>query len=207
MTTETILLIAVAAIVILGAIWFATRKRRSSELREQFGPEYDQTVRERGGRGEAESELEARRKRVEQLKIHPLSAADQERFAASWRAIQSRFVDEPAEAIVEADRLVGELMQTRGYPVGDFEQRAADISVDHPNVVTHYRAAHAIATDREREAASTEELRQALVHYRALFEELLETSVTSGTTSTTSATGTNGRPTAIREDEFHARAR
>jgi hypothetical protein len=114
MTTETILLLAVAAIVILGTIWFAARKPRSTELREQFGPEYDQTVRERGGRGEAESELEARRKRVEQFQIRPLSAADQQRIAASWRATQARFVDEPAEAIVDADRLVGELMQTRG---------------------------------------------------------------------------------------------
>jgi hypothetical protein len=116
---------------------------------------------------------------VEQNKIRPHALPDQQRFANAWRATQSRFVDEPAAAIVEADRLVTELMQTRGYPMGNFVQRAADISVDHPEVVTQYRAAHAIALDNERGVASTEDLRQAMVHYKALFEDLLETSITS----------------------------
>jgi hypothetical protein len=171
---EIALLILVAVFVLLALAFMATRRKRSEELREQFGSEYDQTVRQMGGRREAESELEARRKRVDQLDIHELSSEDQKRFADSWRATQVRFVDEPSEAIVMADRLVGELMQARGYPVGRFEQRAADISVDHPNVVTNYRAAHNIALDNERGGADTEELRQAMVHYRLLFEELLE---------------------------------
>jgi hypothetical protein len=179
MTTETLILLVVLAAVIIAIVWFATRKRRSDELRDRFGSEYDEAVNEFGGRSEAESELAARRKRVEELDIRPLGLQDQQRFANSWKATQARFVDEPSEAIVEADRLVGELMQARGYPVGDFAQRAADISVDHPDVVKNYRAAHDIAIDNERGAASTEDLRQAMVHYKALFEELLETSITS----------------------------
>jgi hypothetical protein len=179
MTTETLILLAVIAAVIIAMVWFATRKRRSDDLREHFGPEYDTAVNEFGGRSQAESELEARRKRVEKLNIRPLGLQDQQRFASSWQATQARFVDEPSEAIVEADRLVGELMQTRGYPVGNFAQRAADISVDHPEVVKNYRAAHDIAMDNERGGASTEDLRQAMVHYKALFEELLETRITS----------------------------
>jgi hypothetical protein len=179
MATETMILIAVLAAAIIGVIWFGTRKRRSDELRERFGPEYDEAVHEHGGRRQAESELEARRERVEQLDIRPLALPDQQRFATSWRATQARFVDEPSEAIVEADRLVTDVMETRGYPVGNFTQRAADISVDHPEVVKNYRAAHAIALDNERSAASTEELRQAMVQYKALFEELLDTSITS----------------------------
>jgi hypothetical protein len=179
MTTETLILLIVLAAVIIAVVWFATRKRRSDELRDRFGSEYDEAVNEYGGRGEAESELEARRKRVEQLDIRPLGLQDQQRFANSWKATQARFVDEPSATIVDADRLVGELMQARGYPVGNFAQRAADISVDHPDVVKNYRAAHDIAIDNERGAASTEDLRQAMVHYKALFEELLETSITS----------------------------
>jgi hypothetical protein len=191
MTSETMILLVIAAIVIIGAIWFATRKRHSDELREQFGPEYDQTVNQLGGRGEAESELDARRKRVDQLDIRPLSSEDQQRFAGAWKTTQAHFVDEPADAINDADRLVSELMQTRGYPVGNFEQRAADVSVNHPNVVKHYRAAHIIALDNERGAADTENLRQAMVHYKALFEELLDSRITT---------------IEDREEERHARA-
>src|SRR5687767_5733571 len=161
MTTETMILLVGAAVVIIGAIWLVTRKRRSDELRGRFGPEYNQAVQDSGGQREAESELEARRKRVEQLDIRPLSTPEQERFASSWRTTQAHFVDEPSEAIIEADRLVGDLMQNRGYPMSDFEQRTADISVNYPNVVKNYRAAHTIATEHERVPASTEELRQA----------------------------------------------
>jgi hypothetical protein len=161
-------------VLIIGAMWFAMRKRHSDELRSQFGPEYDRTVREVGGRRKAESELEARQKRVEQLSIRPLSSADQQQFAEDWRATQTRFVDDPSGAVREADGHVKRLMETRGYPVGNFEQRAADVSVHHPNVVTHYRAAHRIADANEAGRASTENLRQAMVHYRALFLELLE---------------------------------
>jgi len=170
----------VVVLIVLGAVWFLARKRRSDKLQERFGPEYERAVSDFGGRGQAESELEARRRRVEQLNVRPLSAPDQERFAIAWRSAQARFVDDPSGAIAEADKLVGELMQTRGYPVGDFEQRAADVSVNHPNVVTNYRAAHLIALDSERGAASTEDLRQAMVHYKALFEDLLESRVEPG---------------------------
>jgi len=173
-STEMTILIVVVALVLLGVMWFAGRRQRSANLRERFGEEYDHTVDEVGDRRQAESELEARRKRVEQLDIHPLSGQDQERFAKEWKSTQARFVDDPSAAIHDADRLVGELMQTRGYPVGDFEQRAADVSVNHPNVVTNYRAAHNISLDNDRGGASTEDLRQGMVHYKELFEELLE---------------------------------
>jgi len=174
---EIVILLLIAAVLVLGMIWVAGRRRKSSELRHTFGPEYDRTVHELGGHTKAESELEARRKRVEQLNIRPLSADTQTRFADQWRATQARFVDDPKGAIHEADQLVEELMQTRGYPTGDFEQRAADVSVNHGNVVTNYRAAHRIALSSDEGKADTENLRTAMVHYRALFEELLETPI------------------------------
>ena len=196
MTTQMAILIVAAIVVVVGVFWFVSQRRKSDGLRERFGPEYERTVHQLGGQREAESELEARRKRVEGLDIHPLDADTQARFAERWRTTQGHFVDDPNAAIAEADHLVGELMRTRGYPTGDFEQRAADISVDHPNVVTNYRAAHRIAESNEQGRADTENLRTAMVHYRALFEELLETPV-------------NGNPvnvTDIREGERHARA-
>jgi len=144
-------------------------------LRKRFGPEYDRVISERGDARQAESELAARQKRVDTFDIRPLEAAERDHFIDAWRATQARFVDAPAEAINDADRLVSEVMQARGYPVGDFDQRAADVSVDHPIVVENYRAARAIAVANQRGDASTEDLRQAIVHYRALFEDLLET--------------------------------
>ena len=180
MDTGTLIAVIVVALIVLGVVWFLARKQRSAKLQERFGPEYERAVSEFGGRGQAESELEARRKRVEQLSIRPLSGPDRERFANAWRSTQAQFVDDPSGAIAEADKLVADLMQTRGYPVGDFEQRAADVSVNHPNVVTNYRAAHLIALNSERGAASTEDLRQAMMHYKALFEDLLETGVQTG---------------------------
>jgi hypothetical protein len=152
----------------------AGRQRRSRRLRERFGPEYDRTVAEAGDRKEAESRLEERTTRRERLDIVPLDPADRVRYVEAWRLTQARFVDEPAEATREADRLITAVMRDRGYPIDDFEQRAADVSVDHPQVVDDYRAAQAIASANERSEASTEDLRQALVHYRSLFEELLE---------------------------------
>jgi len=166
------ILIALALLVVLAL--FASRQRRSRKLREQFGPEYDRTVAEAGDRKEAESRLQERTARRQRLDIVPLDAADRERYVEAWRQAQARFVDEPAEATREADRLITAVMRQRGYPIDDFEQRAADISVDHPQVVDDYRAAQAIASANERSEASTEDLRQALVHYRSLFEELLE---------------------------------
>ena len=165
---------------VAAAAWFFLQKRRSKQLREGFGPEYDHAVREHGDRRRAESDLQERQKRVERLHIRDLSPEERARFADAWRSTQARFVDDPPATIAEADRLVGEVMETRGYPVGDFEQRSADISVDHPHVVTNYRAAHAIAGAQERGEASTEDLRQAMVHYRALFEELLESARMAG---------------------------
>jgi len=171
---EIVILLVIAAVLVLGIIWVAGRKRKTEDLRESFGPEYERTVHQLGGHSKAESELEARRKRVEQLNIRPLSADTQDRFADQWRTTQARFVDDPQGAIDEADHLVCDLMQTRGYPMSNFEQQAADISVNHPNVVTNYRAAHRIAQSSEEGNADTENLRTAMVHYRALFEELLE---------------------------------
>jgi len=166
------ILIVLALLVVLALV--AGRQRRSRRLREQFGPEYDRTVAEAGDRKEAESRLQERTARRQQLDIVPLDPADRARYLESWWQTQARFVDEPAEATREADRLITAVMRDRGYPIDDFEQRAADVSVDHPQVVDDYRAAQAIAAANERSEASTEDLRQALVHYRSLFEELLE---------------------------------
>ena len=165
-------LIALAVVVIALVL---TRKRRSDELRGKFGPEYERLVREHGDASTAERELDDRVQRVKQLHIKPLSPDHRARFAEAWRSDQARFVDDPKGAVVEADRLVADLMQVRGYPVGDFEQRAADVSVDHPHVVQNYRTAHDIAVRQQRGEASTEDLRVAMVHYRALFEDLLDT--------------------------------
>jgi len=181
MNPTLLVVIVVAAIIIIAAIVFVTNKRRSDELRERFGPEYDRAVQELGGRRAAEPELESRVKRVEKLDIRPLKPADRMRFEQTWRATQAHFVDDPTAAVGEADRLVGDVMAARGYPVGDFEQRAADVSVDHPEVVEHYRAAHGIAVRQRQGQANTEDLRQALVDYRALFDDLLETSTTTTT--------------------------
>jgi predicted nucleic acid-binding protein len=169
----TVIVIAVVILVLLviGAMYFAQRQRRRQELREQFGPEYDRAVDTYGEPAKAERALEARAERVAALHIRPLSAEDSQRYGERWRQVQAHFVDDPETAIDDADELCGEVMLARGYPVGDFEQRAADISVDHPHVVEHYRAAHAVATDPD---AGTEDMRQAMVHYRTLFEDLID---------------------------------
>ncbi len=177
MTTTNWILLAAALIVVVVAIaaaYYAKRRKESVRLQQQFGPEYGRTVERLGNRAKAEAELAAREKRVERLNITPLAPADAARFSQAWSTLQGRFVDNPKGVVVQADQLVYELMQKRGYPMGDFERRAADISVDHPGVVANYRAARAIALRDERGAADTEELRKAVVHYRALFDELLE---------------------------------
>jgi hypothetical protein len=168
-----VLAVLVVAIVAVG-VWVLVKSKRREHLREQFGPEYRRAVETYGSVSRAESALEARRARVRRLAIRPLSRPDADRFAASWRTVQARFVDDPRSAIADADTLVQELMHARGYLVGDFEERVADISVDHAPVVEHYRAAHAIALACERGETTTEDLRQAVRHYRALFEDLLE---------------------------------
>jgi len=169
------ILVAIAVVVIAGVVWFETRRHRSEQLRSRFGPEYDRAVHTSGDVRRAEASLEARAKRVEALHIRPLSADESARYGAAWRHVQERFVDDPHGAVTEADRLVGEVMHARGYPLGEFEQRVEDISVDHPGVVMNYRAARDIAQAHARGEASTEDLRQAMVHYRALFDDLLET--------------------------------
>jgi hypothetical protein len=176
MSQESIVVvIAVVAVAVLGLLaWVGLRLGRSRALRRRFGPEYQRVVETTGDRRKAEAELQARQRRVEKLHIRPLPESDLGRYHDAWRSVQARFVEDPKHAVAEADRLVGEVMHARGYPVGDFEQRAADVSVDHPRVVTHYRAAHGIATRSADDQASTEDLRQAVIHYRALFEELLE---------------------------------
>lgn len=171
----TILVLVVVAVLLIAAVGFlAARKRRTTALRGRFGPEYDRVLREVGDRGRAERLLGGRAQRVEHLPLRPLSAVDAARFGAAWTRVQERFVDDPEGAVDEGHALVGEAMAARGYPVGDFEQRAADLSVDHPRVVESYRAALAVFERKRRGEASTEELRGALVHYRALFQELLE---------------------------------
>jgi hypothetical protein len=179
-TTNT-LIFAVVLIVAVGAIvaWVVMQRQRTQRLRQRFGPEYTRTVDEFGGRTKAEAELAKRKQRVARLNITALAPADAARFSQAWNALQSRFIDNPKGVVAEADRLVRELMVKRGYPMGDFERRAADISVDHPGVVTTYRAAQAIAVRDERGEADTEELRKAVVHYRTLFDELLEVKPTS----------------------------
>ena len=164
----------VVAIVILGILISALRTRRSRSLRDRFGREYDRTVDKAGGRREAEQELRKREQRHDELELRPLSADARERYLRQWHVTQGRFVDDPTGAVSEADNLVQQVMRDRGYPVDDFEQRAADISVEHPEVVEKYRTANGIARASERGEASTEDLRHSVRHYRALFVELLE---------------------------------
>ena len=168
------IVIAVVVIVVIAAIaWAVAQRRRRQGLQDQFGPEYERTLNERSSRREAESDLEDRRRRREALDIRPLSPAARSRYTDEWRAVQARFVDDPDVAVREAHSLVLRVMQDRGYPMDDFDQRAADISVDHPDVVQEYRSAHEISTLAERGQAGTEDLRRATVHYRSLFEQLL----------------------------------
>jgi hypothetical protein len=174
-TTEIGLAIGVLLALAAGiAILLSTRKRRTERLRSQFGgSEYSRVVKEGGNRRQAEAVLDERSERVERLHIRPLAAADRVRFADSWARVQARFVDVPGGAVTDADQLLRDVMSTRGYPMSDFEQRVADISVDHPLVLDNYRAAHQTALRQSRGEARTEDLRLAMIHYRTLFEELL----------------------------------
>jgi ABC-type nickel/cobalt efflux system permease component RcnA len=174
---ETPMIVAIVGVVILVALvaaWMLVRNKRTQDLKRQFGSEYDRALKTTGSRSRAETELLSRNKRLGRLEIHPLSPTDHDRFAESWRSTQAAFVDRPASAVSEAEKLVVEVMRARGYPVGDFDQQAADLSVGHSHFVESYREAHALALARERGQASTENLRQAMVHYRALFEDLLK---------------------------------
>jgi hypothetical protein len=176
LNTADIVLIATLAVLIIGAAAFFVlqRKRRTENLKTKFGDaEYARAVDEGGTKRKAEAQLDERTNRVEAFNVRPLTAGDRARFQESWRQIQARFVDGPAGAVTAADQLLGDVMATRGYPVSNFEQRAADISVGYPLVMENYRKAHEIALKQTRGQADTEELRQAMVHYRSLFEELV----------------------------------
>ena len=174
-TTQTIIIVAVLvlALIVGLAAWSYHRRQESRRLRQRFGPEYKRAVHDLGSASKAEAELMKREERVRKFNIRPLAPADAEKFGHAWKVIQGRFVDNPREAVLQAGHLVRELMLQRGYPMTDFDRCAADLSVDHPTVVENYRAAQAISTRDER---NTEQLRRAIVHYRALFDELLEVS-------------------------------
>ena len=173
---KVIALAAVVILIIAALAWLYVRKRRNktTDMRKKFGPEYDRAVLAHGSERKAEVKLTDREKRVEKLNIRDLDPTEHERFSKRWEAVQSRFVDSPKGAVAEADDLVSSVMKARGYPVSDFDQRAADISVDHPRVVENYRLAHEIALRVGKDAATTEDLRTAMIHYRSLFEELVQ---------------------------------
>jgi hypothetical protein len=166
--------VIVLAIIVAVALYMRKRRNTTAGLKNRFGPEYDRAVKQHGSERKAEAKLADREARVNMLRIRDLDLAERERYLTQWQAVQSRFVDYPKGAVTEADELVSSLMQTRGYPVADFDQRAADISVDHPRVVENYRSAHNIALRLGRGEASTEELRTAMIHYRSLFDELVQ---------------------------------
>ena len=170
-----IVIAAAVVIVLLAIVWSAKRAKRTRSLQDTFGREYDRTVDQAGDRRAAERELRERQKQHDKLDIRPLSPESRDRYVRRWQSTQTRFVDDPRGAVAEADTLVQEVMQERGYPTKDFERRVADVSVDHPDLVEKYRTADGIARTSERGEASTEDMRHSVRHYRALFAELLET--------------------------------
>lgn len=173
MNPLTLILIVIAIVAVAFGVFMYMQKERTRRLRGHFGPEYDRLVQDRGNQRKAEDELLQRQKRIEKFHIRELNQAEIDRFSAEWRGVQTQFVDTPKQAVAKADTLVREVMTARGYPMSNFEQRAADLSVDHPQVIENYRAAREIAARDAAGQASTEDLRQAMVHYRALFEDLL----------------------------------
>jgi hypothetical protein len=184
------IVIIVAAVLVVGAAaWALGSRRRTHHLKERFGPEYDRTAEQADGRREAEAELAAREDRREQLDIRPLPEPARQRYAARWQDVQAGFVDAPEEAVEQADELVNQVMSDRGYPMDDFDQRAADVSVDHPVVVENYRAAHRVYVNVKQGHASTEEERTAMQHYRSLFDELLEGGSSTRETERTASRG------------------
>ena len=167
--------VVVVLIIVIGVAFYVRNRRKTTAgFRNRFGPDYDRAVLEHGSEHKAEAKLADRETRVENLKIRALTTAERGRFSADWQSVQSRFVDHPKSAVTEADELVSSLMQARGYPVADFDQRAADISVDHPRLVENYRSAHGVAVRLGKDEASTEDLRTAMIQYRNLFDELVQ---------------------------------
>jgi hypothetical protein len=182
-TTQWIVLLAVVALAVGAAIAFYSARslrRRHAELRHRFGPEYDREVEQRGSVARAERELLAREKRIDKQRLQPLPEVERARFAEDWVQVQARFVDDPSAAVQAADELIKAVMTARGYDTESFDQRVADLSVDHAGVIQHYRAAHDLAAANREGRADTEDLRQAVVHYRALFDDLLEPPVEYG---------------------------
>ena len=176
-------LIAIAVVAILAVVvWQALMRRQTGRLQEQFGPEYERTLGKADSKRDAEAELQAREERRQQIDVRPLSRAARDRYLQSWQEVQSQFVDDPRAAVASADSLIQSVMAERGYPVEDFEQRAADISVDHPQVVENYRHGHRLAQASADGNDSTEDLRQAMRHYRKLFDELAESAADQPTT-------------------------
>jgi hypothetical protein len=166
-----LLLVIVACAAVIGLLVRA--KRRSHSLRSRFGSEYERAVAETGSKQKAEAKLDKLERRVSRYEIHPLSSADCDRYRQSWRTVQARFVDDPPMALADADRLLAQMMTDQGYPMADFERRAEEVSVDHATVIDHFRAGHAIAIRQAQGRATTEDLRQAMIYYRALFDDLL----------------------------------
>jgi hypothetical protein len=175
-TALVVVIVAVIVVALIALASYAYTRQRSSRLKSRFGDEYDSTVSRTGDKRAAERDLASREKRVRELELHELTPTQRSAFAEEWTVIQARFVDHPVEAVGEADDAVKRAMSARGYPITDFETQAADLSVDHADVVRNYRAGHAIATRNATVPATTEELRQAMLHYRELFDELLGTS-------------------------------
>jgi hypothetical protein len=175
MSEQTMMMIAivVVAVVVVVAVWLLSRRRKTAALRARFGPEYDHVLRSTRTPAEAERELLKRQSRVESFSIRPLARQDADRFSAAWRSVQAQFVDDPRNAVIEADRLITEVMRSRGYPLDDPNRVIDDLSVDHAHVINHYRAGREIVARHEKAQASTEDLRQAMVHFRALFDELV----------------------------------
>ena len=174
-TTLIILVLAIAALALAGVMFYQREKTR--KLKAKFGPEYDRLTQQEGSARKGETILESRQKRVEKFNVKPLTREESDRFAAEWRAAQERFVDDPRRAVADADRLINEALRLRGYPVGDFEQQAADLSVEYARLVDDYRSAHQVAMQDERGQATTEDLRRAMQHYRNLFENVLGTHI------------------------------
>jgi hypothetical protein len=185
------LLIGVVIVIAL-ILYFAFRRRRSTALREHFGEEYDRTVETAGGRGKAEAALEERERRVAELDIRPLRPQERAEFTGEWQEVKALFVESPVEAVHHADRLLANVMKTRGFPMADFDRRYEDLTVDHAEVARHYREGHEITMRHNRGEASTEDLRQAMIHFEALFDELVkdtedESSARPATSPVTSA--------------------
>jgi hypothetical protein len=197
--TQIAIVVAVIVVIVGAIVAFYLQRRRSEQLRRHFGPEYDRAIAEGGDRRRAETKLEERTERVKKFHLRPLSAENRAQFTEQWDRVQAHFVDAPAGAVAEADTLLGDIMATCGYPMGDFEQRAADISVEHPVVTQNYRSAHEIAVRQARGQASTEDLRRAMIHYRALFEDLVterkETPVVERKTVATERAAYDATPT------------